>query len=41
MGEDDLPSELPKTASGKIQKHVLRSWAPSLVEKEVGRVVQS
>ncbi|KAJ7600696.1 hypothetical protein C8J56DRAFT_911002 [Mycena floridula] len=30
--------ELPKTASGKVQKHILRDWSKQLVEKGVGRV---
>ncbi|KAF8662371.1 hypothetical protein AX16_001176 [Volvariella volvacea WC 439] len=38
VGEDGTPGELPKTASGKVQKHVLREWSRELVEKGVGRV---
>ncbi|EKM57015.1 uncharacterized protein PHACADRAFT_194590 [Phanerochaete carnosa HHB-10118-sp] len=29
---------LPKTASGKVMKHVLRAWARELAEKGLGRV---
>ncbi|KII91201.1 hypothetical protein PLICRDRAFT_173092 [Plicaturopsis crispa FD-325 SS-3] len=38
LGEDGVPEELPKTASGKVMKHVLRKWSRSLAEKGVGRV---
>lgn len=38
MGEDGVPEELPKTASGKVMKHVLRNWVKDLAKKEVGRV---
>ncbi|KAG5641002.1 hypothetical protein DXG03_006427 [Asterophora parasitica] len=38
VGEDNTPEDLPKTASGKIMKHVLRKWSKELAEKEVGRV---
>lgn len=38
VGEDS-ESELPKTASGKVQKHILRQWSKALAEKGVGRVV--
>ena len=37
-GEDGVPDELPKTASGKVMKHVLRTWVKDLAKKEVGRV---
>ncbi|KZP15937.1 acyl-CoA synthetase [Athelia psychrophila] len=37
VGEDGLPQELPKTASGKIQKHVLRTWSQELVKQIGGR----
>ena len=33
-----MPSEMPKTASGKIQKHILRDLARELVKKGVGRL---
>ncbi|KAH9835271.1 acyl-CoA synthetase [Rhodofomes roseus] len=36
-GEDGVPDELPKTASGKVMKHVLRKWAKDLAKKDVGR----
>ena len=29
---------LPKTASGKVMKHVLRRWARELVEMGLGKV---
>ena len=38
VGEDGA-SELPKTASGKVQKHILRKWSKGLAEKGVGRVL--
>lgn len=38
LGEDGTPGELPKTASGKIQKHVLRMWSKDLARKGVGMV---
>lgn len=38
LGEDGTPSELPKTASGKVQKHVLRKWSKELSERNVGEV---
>ncbi|VDC03112.1 unnamed protein product [Peniophora sp. CBMAI 1063] len=34
----DGPSELPRTASGKVQKHILRAWSRDLAAKGVGRV---
>ena len=34
----DGPSELPRTASGKVQKHILRAWSRGLATKGVGRV---
>ncbi|EJU02271.1 acetyl-CoA synthetase-like protein [Dacryopinax primogenitus] len=39
LGEDGVPGELPKTASGKVMKHVLRKWSKNLAEKGIGRVV--
>lgn len=33
-----VPDELPKTASGKVMKHVLRQWARALAADGVGRV---
>ncbi|EAU81427.2 acyl-CoA synthetase [Coprinopsis cinerea okayama7 len=38
IGEDGNPAELPKTASGKVMKHVLREWSKELAQKDVGRV---
>ncbi|EJD05486.1 acetyl-CoA synthetase-like protein [Fomitiporia mediterranea MF3/22] len=38
VGEDGVPPALPKTASGKIQKHILRDWAKDLVARGIGRV---
>ncbi|PPQ87692.1 hypothetical protein CVT25_011459 [Psilocybe cyanescens] len=38
IGEDGNPAELPKTASGKVQKHVLRKWSKDLVSRDLGRV---
>ncbi|KAL1753680.1 hypothetical protein FB107DRAFT_292248 [Schizophyllum commune] len=38
LGEEGVVDELPKTASGKVQKHVLRSWSKPLVENKVGQV---
>lgn len=33
LGENGIPAQLPKTASGKVMKNVLREWARSLVRK--------
>lgn len=38
VGEEGVESELPKTASGKVQKHILRDWSKELVKKGAGRV---
>lgn len=38
VGEDGAAGELPKTASGKVQKHVLRGWSKELKERGVGAV---
>ncbi|KAM5532141.1 hypothetical protein V8D89_014166 [Ganoderma adspersum] len=38
VGEDGTPDELPKTASGKVQKHILRDWSKELAGKGVGAV---
>ncbi|PIL27690.1 transporter [Ganoderma sinense ZZ0214-1] len=38
VGEDGTPDELPKTASGKVQKHILRDWSKELARKGVGAV---
>lgn len=37
-GQTFVPNELPKTASGKIQKHILRSWSRKLASRDIGRV---
>jgi len=33
-----IPKELPKTASGKVMKHVLRVWSNELSKEDVGKV---
>ncbi|EIW77226.1 acetyl-CoA synthetase-like protein [Coniophora puteana RWD-64-598 SS2] len=38
LGEDGTPEELPKTASGKVQKHILRAWSKELAVKGIGKV---
>jgi len=38
INEDGTSEELPKTASGKVMKHVLRKWSKKLAEQETGRV---
>ncbi|KAJ7136019.1 hypothetical protein C8R44DRAFT_662295 [Mycena epipterygia] len=38
VGEDGTSSELPKTASGKVMKHVLRDWSRDLASRNVGFV---
>ncbi|KAF8189860.1 hypothetical protein K438DRAFT_1832207 [Mycena galopus ATCC 62051] len=38
VGEDGTASELPKTASGKVMKHVLRDWSRDLASRKVGFV---
>ncbi|KAG5334854.1 hypothetical protein C0989_002765 [Termitomyces sp. Mn162] len=38
LGEDGAQSKLPKTASGKVQKHILRQWSKDLAKKGIGRV---
>ncbi|KAJ7627576.1 hypothetical protein DFH06DRAFT_1227565 [Mycena polygramma] len=38
VGEDGTASELPKTASGKVMKHVLRDWSRDLASRNVGLV---
>ncbi|KAF9523259.1 acyl-CoA synthetase [Crepidotus variabilis] len=37
IGEDGESKELPKTASGKVMKHILRAWGKGLSERGVGR----
>ncbi|KAJ6449425.1 hypothetical protein C8R47DRAFT_999222 [Mycena vitilis] len=39
VGEDGTASELPKTASGKVMKHVLRDWSRDLAGRNIGSVV--
>jgi hypothetical protein len=41
VGEDGVHSELPKTASGKVMKHVLRGMSKELSEKGIGRASSS
>jgi hypothetical protein len=36
-GENGTPEALPKTASGKVMKHLLREWSRDLAKKDVGR----
>ncbi|KAI9508077.1 acetyl-CoA synthetase-like protein [Russula earlei] len=36
LGEEGTPKELPKTASGKVQKHILRGWSRELAENRIG-----
>ncbi|KAL4259867.1 hypothetical protein AB1N83_010678 [Pleurotus pulmonarius] len=38
VGEDGTESELPKTASGKVMKHILRNWATDLSKRRIGGV---
>ena len=38
INEDGNPEELPKTASGKVMKHVLRKWGRELAARDLGRV---
>ncbi|KAF8345376.1 acetyl-CoA synthetase-like protein [Amanita rubescens] len=38
VGEDGAQDELPKTASGKVQKHILREWSRDLAKEGVGRL---
>ncbi|KAJ7695457.1 acyl-CoA synthetase [Mycena rosella] len=38
VGEDVTEAELPKTASGKVMKHVLRDWSRNLATRKVGLV---
>lgn len=39
VGEEGIPDELPKTASGKVMKHVLREWSKGLAGKNFGSSV--
>ncbi|KAJ7512064.1 hypothetical protein B0H11DRAFT_1949572 [Mycena galericulata] len=38
VGEDGSSTELPKTASGKVMKHVLRDWSRDFSSRQVGLV---
>jgi acyl-coenzyme A synthetase/AMP-(fatty) acid ligase len=38
LGEDGVVEELPKTASGKIQKNILREWSRELAPQGIGKV---
>ncbi|KAF9239344.1 hypothetical protein BU15DRAFT_88107 [Melanogaster broomeanus] len=38
VGDGGSAQELPKTASGKVMKHILRKWSSELAESEVGKV---
>ncbi|KIM85713.1 hypothetical protein PILCRDRAFT_5365 [Piloderma croceum F 1598] len=40
-GENGTPEVLPKTASGKVMKHLLREWGRELADKRVGRIVSA
>jgi len=40
LGEDWPADDLPKTASGKVMKHVLRKWSRELAKRVVGRIRQ-
>ncbi len=40
LGEDGVPEEIPKTASGKVQKHILREWSKELARKGIGRATR-
>ncbi|KAK7683548.1 hypothetical protein QCA50_013383 [Cerrena zonata] len=41
VGEEGVQNELPKTASGKVMKHVLREWSKQLVGKNFGATTRS
>lgn len=36
FGEDEVPKDWPTTASGKVQKVILRQWAKDLAGKQIG-----
>ena len=38
IGDGKDAEELPKTASGKVMKHVLRQWSAKLAEGGGGKV---
>lgn len=37
LGKDGVANSMPTTASGKVQKVILREWAKDLAERKVGR----
>lgn len=37
LGRDEVRKTMPTTASGKVQKVVLRRWARDLADKGIGR----
>jgi len=41
INEDGNPEGLPKTASGKVIKHVLRKWSREPAARDLGRVGKS
>jgi len=38
LGESGVADELPKTASGKVMKHILRGWSRNLAKDGLGKV---
>lgn len=38
VGEQPGYDELPKTASGKVMKHILRKWSKELSGRGLGKV---
>ena len=36
---EESKAGLPKTASGKVQKHILRAWSKVLASRNYGKVV--
>lgn len=41
LGDNEVPPSMPTTASGKVQKVILRQWARDLAQKGIGRVRSS
>ncbi|GJJ10529.1 hypothetical protein Clacol_004755 [Clathrus columnatus] len=41
VGEDNVEKELPKTASGKVQKHILRRWGAKWASQGIGKVIDA
>jgi len=37
LGKEGVEKSMPTTASGKVQKVILRKWAKDLAEREIGR----